>query len=260
MNGLTLARKILQVDYFWMTTENDSCKFVQKCRKCQVHGDLIRVPPHELNAMSSPWPFVAWGMEVIGPIEPAAPNGHRFILVAIDYFTKWVEATSYKSVTKKVVDDFVRNNLICRTSTGATPYLLGYGTEAVIPAEVEIPSLRIIQEAKFSNAEWDSKRIDQLTLIDENRMVAVCHGQLYQQRMISAFHKRVRARFFKVGQLVLKRIFPHQAEYKGKFAPNWQGPYMVRKALSGGALDLLEMDCTAWPKPINSDAVKRYYV
>ena len=58
MNGLTLARKVLRVSYFWMTMENDCCKFVQKCHKCQVHGDLIRVPPHELNAMSSPWPFM----------------------------------------------------------------------------------------------------------------------------------------------------------------------------------------------------------
>jgi len=114
MNGLTLARKVLRAGYFWMTMENDYCKFVQKCHKCHVHGDLIQVPPHKLNAMSSPWPFVAWGMDVIGPIEPAASNGHRFILVAIDYFTKWVEAASYKSVTKKVVADFVRNNLICR--------------------------------------------------------------------------------------------------------------------------------------------------
>ena len=59
MNGLTLARKILRAGYFWMTIENDCCKFVQKCHKCQVHGDLIRVPPHELNVVSSPWPFVA---------------------------------------------------------------------------------------------------------------------------------------------------------------------------------------------------------
>ena len=79
-----------------------------------MHGDLIRVPPHELNAMSSPWPFVSWGMDVIGPIEPAASNGHRFILVAIDYFTMWVKAASYKSVTKKVVADFFCNNIICR--------------------------------------------------------------------------------------------------------------------------------------------------
>ncbi|XP_015158215.1 uncharacterized protein K02A2.6-like [Solanum tuberosum] len=108
--------------------EHDCCKFAQKCHKCQVHSDLIRVPPHELNAMSLPWPFVAWGVDVIGPIEPVASNRHILILVAIDYFTKWVEATSYKSVTKKVVADFVRNNLICRfgvpksiiTDNGAT--------------------------------------------------------------------------------------------------------------------------------------------
>ena len=119
--------------------------------------------------------------------------------------------------------------------------------------------MRIIQEAELSNAEWVSKRIDQLVLIDEKRMVVVCYGQLYRQRMTHAFHKRVRARNFEVGQLVLKRIFPHQDEYKGKFAPNWKGPYMVRKVLSGGALVLLEMDGVVWPKPINSDVVKRYY-
>nr|XP_004229138.1 uncharacterized protein LOC101263454 [Solanum lycopersicum] len=137
-----------------------------------------------------------------------------------------------------------------RTSTGATPYLLVYGTEAVIPAEVEIPSLRIIQEAELGNAEWVTKQIDQLTLIVEKRMVAICHGQLYRQRMTCAFHKRVRARFFEVGQLVLKHIFLHQDEYKGKFAPNWKGPYMVHKVLSGGALVLSKMDDSAWTKPI----------
>ena len=56
-----------------------------------MHDDLIRVLPHELNVMSSPWPFVARGIDAIGPIDPAASNGHRFTLVAIDYFTKWVE-------------------------------------------------------------------------------------------------------------------------------------------------------------------------
>ena len=77
--------------------------------------------------------------------------------------------------------------------------------------------------------------------------------------MTRAFHKRVRARNFEVGQLVFERNFPHQDEHKGKFAPNWQGPYMVHKVLSGGALILSEMDGTVWPMPINSDVVKRYY-
>ncbi|XP_070052878.1 uncharacterized protein [Nicotiana tomentosiformis] len=54
----------------------------------KVHSDLIHSPPSELYTMSVPWTFVAWGMNVIGPIELAASNEHRFILVAIDYFTK----------------------------------------------------------------------------------------------------------------------------------------------------------------------------
>ena len=94
--------------------ERDSIRFVRKCHKCQIHGDLIHSPLSELHAMSSPWPFVAWGMDVIGPIRPKASNGHRFILVAIDYFTKWVEAVTLKSVTKKVMVDFIHFNIICR--------------------------------------------------------------------------------------------------------------------------------------------------
>ena len=55
-----------------------------------------------------------WGMDVIGPITPKSSNSHRFILVAIDYFTKWVEAESYVRVTKEVVMRFVNNNLVCQ--------------------------------------------------------------------------------------------------------------------------------------------------
>ncbi|XP_015159653.1 uncharacterized protein K02A2.6-like [Solanum tuberosum] len=292
--------------------------------------------------MGSPWLFAAWGMDVIGPIEPPASNGHRFILVAIDYFTKWVEASIYKAVTKKVVADFVRDNIVCRfripksiitdnaanlnsdlmketcerfkithqnstvyhpqmngvveaannnikkllrkivdshrqwhekllyalldyrttirTLTGATPYMLVHGSEAVIPAEVEIPSLRIIQEVGLDDVEWISSRNEQLMIIDEKRMDAVCHGQLYQNRMTKAFNKKVKSRQFTPRQLVLKKIFPHQEEAKGKFAPNWQEPCMVHKVLSRGAVILAEMDGRVNTKPINSDAIKKYYI
>ncbi|PHU18365.1 Protein BONZAI 3 [Capsicum chinense] len=69
------------------------------------------------------------------------------------------------------------------TSTSATPYLLFYGTEAVIPAEVEIPSLRIIVEAEIDDTKRVKSRLEQLSLIDEKRLTVVFFGQLYQQRM-----------------------------------------------------------------------------
>ncbi|XP_075097939.1 uncharacterized protein LOC142175256 [Nicotiana tabacum] len=146
-----------------------------------------------------------------------------------------------------------------RAFTGATPYMLVYGTEAVILAEVEIPSLKVIQEAKLDDAELIRVRQEQLMLIDEKRMDAVCHGQLYHNRMANAFNKRVKPRQFTPGQLVLKKTFPHQEEAKGKFAPNWQGPYVVHKELFGGALILAETNGRVSTKPINLDAIKRYY-
>ncbi|XP_070042984.1 uncharacterized protein [Nicotiana tomentosiformis] len=94
--------------------EIDYVKYVQKCHQCHMHADMIGVPPNELNTTSAPWPFSACGMDVIGPIKPVASNRHRFILVAIDYFTKLVEAASYKVVTKKVVADYVRDCIVCR--------------------------------------------------------------------------------------------------------------------------------------------------
>ncbi|XP_070017525.1 uncharacterized protein [Nicotiana sylvestris] len=145
------------------------------------------------------------------------------------------------------------------TSIGETPYMLVYSTDAVIPVEVEIPSLRIIQEAELSDAEWIKSSYEQLALIDGNRMNAVCHDQHYQNRMSRSFNKRVKPRQFAPGQLVIKKIFPHQDEAKKKFPPNWQDPYMVHRVLTGGALILAKMDREIWPKPINSDAVKRYY-
>ncbi|XP_070017625.1 uncharacterized protein [Nicotiana sylvestris] len=86
-----------------------------------------------------------------------------------------------------------------RTSVGANPYLLVYGTEAVIPTEVEIPSLQIIDKAEIEDDEWVKIKLEQLTMIDKKWMTAVCHGQLYQQRMVRAYNKKVRPRKFEVG-------------------------------------------------------------
>jgi len=114
INGFILDKKILRARYFWMTMETNCIKYVQKCHQWQIHANIIQVPPNKLNAMSSPWPFSTWGMDVIGPIEPTASHGHWFILVSIDYFTKWVEAASYTAVTKKVVANFVSDRIVCR--------------------------------------------------------------------------------------------------------------------------------------------------
>jgi len=78
-----------------------------------------------------------------------------------------------------------------RTSTGATPYTLVYGMEAVMPLEVEIPSLRVLVDSKLEEVEWAKVRYRQLNLISEKRIAAICH-HLYQRRMAISYDKKVR--------------------------------------------------------------------
>ena len=114
MEGHMLARKIMRTGYFWLTMETDCCQFVQRCPECQIHGDLIHVLPSELHALTSLWPFLVWGIDIIGKISPKSFSGHEFILVAIYYFTKWVEVASYARLTSSGVASFIWSHIICR--------------------------------------------------------------------------------------------------------------------------------------------------
>ena len=64
--------------------------------------------------MTSPWPFSIQGIDIIRKITLKALNGHEFILVAIDYFTNWVEAVSFSVLKAKHVARFIEKNIICR--------------------------------------------------------------------------------------------------------------------------------------------------
>ena len=77
--------------------------------------------------------------------------------------------------------------------------------------------------------------------------------------MIKAYDKKVRPKQFQKRELVLKRIPQNQQDFREKWAPNWEGPYIVKKAFLGEALILMEMDAKEFPNPINTDIVKKYY-
>ena len=89
--------------YYWTTMEADCIAYVRKCHQCQVHGDLKHMPPMPLHTMTSPWPFSTWGIDIIEKIRPTTSNGHEFIFVVIDYFTKWIEVALYKVLNLKKV-------------------------------------------------------------------------------------------------------------------------------------------------------------
>ena len=63
--------------------------------------------------------------------------------------------------------------------------------EAVLPIEVEISSLQVLREVKLKEVEWVQARYEQLNLIEEKKMKVICHGQLYQKRMMRAHDKKI---------------------------------------------------------------------
>ena len=134
MGGHMLARKIMRTGYFWFTMETDCCRFVHRCPECQMHGDLIHMPPSELHALTFPWPFSVWGIDIIGKISPKSSSGHEYILVAIDYFTKWVEATSYVRLTAARVTKIIISHIIYRYGV---PHELISDKEAHFRGEVD---------------------------------------------------------------------------------------------------------------------------
>ena len=75
--------------------------------------------------------------------------------------------------------------------------------EAVLPIEVQIPSLRIMKDAGLNKDDWIQTRLYQLNLIDEKRLTTVCHGQMYQKWMIRAFNKKFRRQVYQVRDLVI---------------------------------------------------------
>nr|XP_033509316.1 uncharacterized protein LOC117274204 [Nicotiana tomentosiformis] len=105
-----------------------------------------------------------------GAVEVTNKNIKKILRKMMDNYKQWHETMPFPLLGYRT---------IVHTSTGETPYLLVYGTEVIIPAEVEIPSLRIIQEAKLIDAEWVQSRYEQLALIDGKIMNEVCHSQLY---------------------------------------------------------------------------------
>ena len=94
--------------------QQDCNAHVKRCHLCQVYAKSQKLPPKELYTMTAPWPFATWGIDIIGKISPKASNGHQYILVAIDYFTKWVEAESYAELDAKALARFLKKNIICR--------------------------------------------------------------------------------------------------------------------------------------------------
>jgi hypothetical protein len=81
----TLVGKAFRHGFYWPTTLQDAAELVKSCEACQFHVKQLHTPAQALQMIPPSWPFVVWGLDILGPF-PRAVGGYRFLIVAIDKF------------------------------------------------------------------------------------------------------------------------------------------------------------------------------
>ena len=151
-----------------------------------------------------------------------------------------------------------------KTTTGFSPFSLVYGTEAISPVELVVPTPRVVLEESQEETEDtnNERRLADLERVEGERQLAKKRGQRYQQRMTKVYAQAVRPRTFTEGQLVLRMAKHVRRNLLGlsKFAPKWEGPYIIKTAHDSRYYYLTKEDGTVLTEPINGKWLKQYYV
>ncbi|GKB00587.1 reverse transcriptase domain-containing protein [Tanacetum coccineum] len=226
-------------------------KMIQECQDCQVHRPMPRNPQQKLTPIMSSWPFYKWGIDIAEPF-PKGPGKVKFLIAAIDYFTNWIEAypvatitgithsnisvKSCASASALPLKDWIEEiphvlwaqRTMIKSSNGDTPFLLTYGMEAVIPAEIGMPTLRTSKIDVVPNDEALEINLD---LLEEIREQAAIREARSKAKMERYYNSKVRNTSFKPGDLMYRNNDASHAKDSETLGPKWEGPYEVMEAL-----------------------------
>ncbi|GJR60090.1 reverse transcriptase domain-containing protein [Tanacetum coccineum] len=235
----SVVAKALRTGYYWPTMHKDARALIKACQECQVHRPVPRNPQEKLNPITSPWPFYKWGIDIAGTF-PKGPGKVKFLILAMDYFTKWIEVKPVATITGNQTNGLVEranrsfgegikaslgkdnqnwleeishvllaHRIMIKSSNGDTPFSLTYGTEAVIPAEIGMPMFRITE---VNVAENDEALEINLELLKEKREQAAIKEVKSKRQMEKYYNTKVRNTSSKPGDLV----YSEQREQAGR--------------------------------------------
>ncbi|KAL0431866.1 UNVERIFIED_CONTAM: hypothetical protein Sradi_0812600 [Sesamum radiatum] len=218
-------------------------------------------------------------MNLIGPFPPN-PGQRKFVIVAVDHFTKWVEAEPSAKITENAVIQFIWKNLNLKTkigkirtgwvdellgvlwayrttpktSTGDTPFALAYGSKALIPAKVIQSTSRVICHEEGNN---EAMRRLELDLIEERRHATKLRMENYKRKAIRRCNTTVKERMFQVGDLVLKKVEVQRVAEK--LEPIWEGLYQIKSVQIEGMYKLMTIDGQEVPRTWAVQNLKKFY-
>ena len=113
--GQRTVAKVLQSGFYWPSLFKDAHQFVSTCNKCQRMGSISRKDEPPMSTIREVKLFDLWGMDFIGPFSP--PFSNLYILLAVDYVSKWVEAILTRTNDASVVAKFLRNHIFTQFDT-----------------------------------------------------------------------------------------------------------------------------------------------
>ncbi|GKA78783.1 reverse transcriptase domain-containing protein [Tanacetum coccineum] len=249
----------------------DARTLIRAYQDYQVHKPVPRNPQQNLTPITSPWPFYKWGIDIARPF-PEGPGKVKFLIVVIDFFTNWIEAKPVATITGNQIKKFVlveranrslgegikarldarsknwmeelthvlwAHRTMIKSSNGDTSFSLTYGTKAVIPAEIGMPTLRTSEVDLVQNNEALEINLD---LLDERREEAAIRKAKSKAKREKYYNSKVRSASFKPGDLVYRNNDASRAEDTRKIGPKWEGPYEVTEAVGKGAYKLRDRD------------------
>nr|GEU61688.1 reverse transcriptase domain-containing protein [Tanacetum cinerariifolium] len=170
--------------------------------------------------------------------ETFRPGKLKFLIVAMDYFTKWIEAKAVATNTGSQVKKFVWDNIVCRF--GLLEEIVS-NNEAVIPAEIGMPTYHTTVVDVVHNDEELRLNLD---LLEERRERAAILEAKDKLKMTKYYNARVRGVTFRLGDFVYRSNDASHVVNRGKLGPKWEGPYEVTEALGDGAYKLRSIDGT----------------
>nr|GEV36236.1 reverse transcriptase domain-containing protein [Tanacetum cinerariifolium] len=259
----SVVAKAIWLGYYRPTMHRDARDMIRKCNDCQIHHPITRSPHQPLTSIRAPWPFYKWGIDIAGPF-PEGSSKVKFLIVAMDYFTKWIEAKAVATITGGQVKKFVWDNIVCRfglpgeivsdngkqfsdnpfkdwcdklniTQRFASvkhPQSNGLverankslGEEIKACLEIGMPTYRTVAVDVASNDEELRLNLDPLEQLRER--AAICEAKA-KSKMTKYYNARVRGVTFRPGDFVYRSNDASHAVAGGKLGPKWEGPYEV---------------------------------
>ena len=111
LSGLATTQNILRANYFWPSIFADCIEAVKHCRSCQLFSPKARTPHAALHPVVIVRPFCKWVIDFM-IINPTLANSHKYIIMAVDYFTKWAKAMSAFDCKSETAACFFFNHAI----------------------------------------------------------------------------------------------------------------------------------------------------